>query len=65
MSIVMALYLYFMQIPYTSLLIQGYKCQKYTNETKSDDISCDSSTSQILKVASTLLIIIYYAFILT
>ena len=65
-SIQMTLYLFLLQIPFMTILLQGYKCEENpADEYSITGIKCDSVLHQVLMVVSTALIILYLTFLIT
>ena len=64
LSLLLTLYLYILQIPLTTLLLQGYICDESSDEMLSiTDLKCSSVTHNILIITSTLMLIIYSIFL--
>lgn len=65
LSFMMCLFLYFLQIPMQTLLLQGYQCDEDNSEILVlSSITCDSLEHKILIVTSTVLLIIFVIFLL-
>lgn len=65
LSFMMCLFLYFLQIPMQTLLLQGYQCDEDDSDVLVlSSITCDSLEHKILMVTSTLLLIIFVVFLL-
>jgi len=65
LSFIMCLFLYILQIPMQTLLLQGYQCDEDNSEIiVLSSITCDSLEHKILMVASTFLLIVYLIFLL-
>ncbi|TNV87993.1 hypothetical protein FGO68_gene6410 [Halteria grandinella] len=65
-SVVMAIYLFLLQIPFTTVLFQGYLCSEGELESQQmvlKDISCGGTTNDLLAAVSTITLIAYILFL--
>ncbi len=62
-SFILTLYLYILQIPLTTLLLQGYLCDESPDELLViSNLNCSSLTHKILTITSTFMLIVYVLF---
>jgi hypothetical protein len=64
-SLIMSLYIFFLQIPFTSILLQGFICNEtFSTGLVTSSATCGSLENQLLIIFSAVLLIVYYAFLL-
>ena len=64
-SILMCLYIFILQMPLVTLTLQGFLCDEDPNELLVlTSITCDSLTHNLLVLSSTIILIVYGAFLL-
>lgn len=64
LSVLMCLFLFFLQIPMITLQLQGFLCDESpTDEFTLPGVNCQSTEHKVLVVASTVLLITYVAFL--
>lgn len=64
-SLIMSLYLFFLQIPFTTVLLQGFICDENISGVVTASAKCGTLENQLLIIFSAVLLIVYYAFLFT